>query len=247
MSVADDAKRHPPSERKLSRLWRAGSTPASPALVAGAVIAAIGLLAVFAGPAVAGRASGWIDGALRAAARPESAMSVLRGIAIEGGLVVATIGAVALAAALAAQVVQIGRRGEATSASVAARGEARPSPIDGWQGARALLLAALGGVVVAAAVRGVLLGIGGLSEFPRSADLLQQPMITIGAILSAVVWPLLIVLMAVAALDAIAGRALWLRGARMTRSEVEEEMRDTEGHPLTRERRSVTARRRSDA
>lgn len=245
--MADDAKRHPPSERKLSRLWRAGSTPASPALVAAAVIAAIGLLAAFAGPAVVDRVAGWVDVALTEAARPESALSVLRGIAIEAGLVAAVIGAVALGAAIAAQITQIGSRGGAASASLAARGEARSSMIDGWQGARALLLAALGGVAVAAAVRGVLLEIGRLSETPRSAELLQEPMTTIGAILPAVGWPLLIVLMAVAALDAIAGRALWLRGASMTRSEVEEEMRDTEGHPLTRERRSVTARRRSDA
>jgi flagellar biosynthesis protein FlhB len=112
--------------------------------------------------------------------------------------------------------------------------------VSGWRAARAVLLTGLAAVGVTAAVRGVLVSIS--EVFDAGA-----PLGTMTTLAASVGWPLLIMLLAVAVLDAIADRVTWLRGASMTRREYEEEMRETQGHPLTRERRAVSARRREDA
>ena len=237
--MADESKRYPLSARKLERLWQAGSTPASPGLVAAAVLAVTATLAALAGPTIARWMAGWVQDGLHAAAQPEAAAVYARALALRGGLLIAGIGALLLAAALVAQVSQAGSHASATPATPARREGGRLPWVDAWRIARAVLLTAMAGIVGAAAVRGVL---GGIDE----AFDPWKPMDTFIDLMRSMAWPLLIVLAAVAVLDAIAGRAAWTQRAWMTRREVEEEMRDTEGHPLTRERRDVVARRRRD-
>lgn len=237
--MADETKRYPPGERKLARLWQAGSTPASQALVGAAVIVTAGLLAALEGPGVVAWMSEWVRGSLRAAAQPDAALEVTRVIALRGGLLIAAIGALAFAGAVAAQIAQRGRRSEAVPAAPGGdRGGL--SRVDAWRGARGLLLAGLAAVVLTAAVRGVLMRIEVTFDPHR-------PLGTLGALAGSVGRQLLVVLIATAVLDAIAERAGWIRGAWMTRREVEDEMREAEGHPLTRERRAVVSRRRRDA
>ena len=238
--MADDSKRYPPSERRLSRLWRAGSTPASPALVGAAVIVATGLLVTLAAPVAAGWMSGWVHAALRAAGEPEAALAVAREIALLGGLLAAGVGIFALTAALVVQRMQVRGRAAGARLPPAGREYASLPRIDGRRLARALLLTGLAGVGVAAAVRGALIEVA-------ASDELQGPAETLATVIGPIAWPLLLMLLGVAALDAIGERAAWLRDASMTRREVEEELREVEGHPLTRERRSVLARRRTDA
>jgi len=238
--VADEAKRYPPSERKLARLWQTGSTPASPALVAAAVLAVATVVAALAGPSLAGCMAGWVLESLQVAAHPEAAAQFARSLAVRGGLIAAGIVLPALAAALIVQSAQTGRRSIPGPATPAAReGQALPR-IDAWRSARAVLMVGLAAVVVSATVRGVLMEIGGAFD-------LSDPARTFVMLARSVGGPLLVVLMGGAVLDALAERAGWMRGAWMTRREVEEEMRDTEGHPLTRERRGVAGRRRRNA
>ncbi len=238
--MADDSKRYPPSERRLSRLRQAGSTPASPALVGAAVIVVAGLMATLAWPAMVRWTAAWLHQALHAAGRPETALTTARSIALRGGLAMGAIGIVALAVALAVQGAQRGKHTGGGSWPPRGRDATGARWIDGWRGARAVLVTALALVAVCAAVRGVLMGVDRMAEWASPAE-------TLATVVMPVAWPLLIVLVAVAVLDAIGGRAVWLRRARMTRREVEEEMRQAEGHPLTRERRSVASRRRRDA
>jgi flagellar biosynthesis protein FlhB len=238
--VADETKRFPPSERKLARLWQAGSTSASPALVASAVLAAAAALIALAAPWIVRCLSAWVREGLLGAARPEAAAEFARSLALRGGLLTAAVGLLVLGVALVAQSAQFGRRATGAPATPASREGPTLPRIDTWRGARSVLMVALAAVVVSAALRGVLMGIGDAFD-PR------EPARTFAALAHSVGWPLLVMLMAVAVLDAIAERTGWMRGAWMTRREVEEEMRDTEGHPLTRERRDVAGRRRRDA
>lgn len=238
--MADETKRYPPSQRKLAALWQAGSTPASPALVGAAVIVAAALLGALGGPAMVRWMGTWVQEALRAAARPETAPGVARALAVRGALLAGAVSVLLLAAALIAQVAQCRRAESATAAAPGQRGGASGARVEAWRGGRAVLLIALAAVVVTACVR------GGLTDIERVFEV-ERPVHTIAALTIPIALPLLAVLLAVAVLDALAGRAAWVRSAWMTRREVEEERRDTEGHPLTRERRGVTARRRRHA
>ncbi|MGI5818251.1 MAG: EscU/YscU/HrcU family type III secretion system export apparatus switch protein [Armatimonadota bacterium] len=238
--MADEARRHPPSERKLARLRLAGSTPASPALVAAAVIAMAALLLTLAGPAVASWMAGWVRRALLVAAGSDAALEFARSVAWQGILLTGGIGILMLSTALLAQAAQVGRRLSAAPAEPGRR-EATPEGGTGaWLGARAVLLIALAVPTVAAAVRGVLLESADTSNAQNPPDVFVMAAQSVGP-------PLLIMLLAAAVLDAVASRVAWFRAASMTRREVEEEIRETEGHPLTRERRAVTARRRRNA
>ncbi len=238
--MSDEAKRYPPSERKLARLWQAGATSASPALVAVAVIVTSGLLLALAGPTALGWMSGWIRTGLQAAGQPETALGAVRGIALRGGLMAAGVALIALATALAAQAAQMGSRDDATPSDSARRDRPRALQLDGWRIARAVMLTAVAGVVVAATLRAALVGVSDVFDLARPMEMFISPGRSVGG-------ALLIVLIGVAVLDAIYERTVWLRGAWMTRREVEEETRETHGHPLTRERRSVASRRRTDA
>jgi len=238
--VSDEARRCPPSERKLARLRQAGSTPANPALVAAAVLAASGGLLVAGGAVAFGWMSEWVRASLQAAGDPQTALVVAKGVAFRGALIGGGIALVALVAALAVEAAQSGRRGEATPAAPGRRSLSLGPKIDGWRLGRAALLTAVSVVAVAATMRAVLM------RAPGAFDL-QRPTAVFVVLARSVAAPLLIMLIGVAVLDAIYERTAWTRGAWMTRREVEEEMRETEGHPLTRQRRSVLSRRRDDA
>ena len=242
--MSDEARRHPPSERKLARLRAAGSTPASPALVGAAVLVSAWLLLVVGGPAVGGWLGAWVREALRAAAEPaanaEAAPSVARALAFRGALVIAGASVLVLTSALLVQAAQSGPRSEAAPATVSAREGAGAPRADAWSRGRPLLLCALAAVVIGCTVRAALLGADGLLDTSRPLDAAWAMARSVG-------WPLVTVLVAVALLDALAGRAAWMSGAWMTRREVEEELRDTQGPPLTRQRRGAAARRRRDA
>lgn len=237
--MAAEEKRYPPSERKLARLWAAGSSPANPALVGAAALPVLAALVLLGGEAIAGWIEGWVREALVAASEPATGIAMARVIALRGGLLIAAIGGALLAAALAVQAAQAGRRSTPAPSAPAGDTEHAAPRFEGWRAGRALLLAALAAVVVAAAVRAMLVEADALLD-------LQQPLEALAAIARSVGLPLAAVLIGVAVLDTILGRAAWVQEARMTRREVEEEMRETEGHPLTRDRRSV-ARRRPNA
>ncbi len=236
--MSDEAKRHPPSEPKLARLRAAGALPASPALVGVAVLLGAWLMAVAGGEAGVAWAQAWLREALQAAGDPENAAPLMRGITLRAGLLIGGTGAVLLTCALVAQIIQAGPRSDAALPAGGSPSAGRASP-EAWRGARVLLLSALAGVAVAAAVRGALLSAEGLMG--------EAPLEAVRALARSLGWPLLAMLVAVAALEAFVDRAAWVRGAWMTRRELEEELRDTEGPPLTRERRSATLRRRSNA
>lgn len=237
--MADETRQHPPSERKLARLWRAGSTPASPGPAGAAVIAAGWLLAVAGGPALLRWLSAGVESCLRAAAQPETALTQARMLAVSGGVVAAGVGAIFLAVALIVLIAQSGPRGDGPPPMPASGREGVPRA-EAWRGGRAVLLGCLAAIVVACAVRGALM---------RAEDVLeaQRPLEGLAEVARAIGWPLVVALTGVAVMDAVAERAAWLHGAWMTRREVEEEMRESEGHPLVRGRRSPAARRRADA
>ncbi|GEM_PF-5512681 len=237
--MSDEARRHPPSERKLARLRAVGSVPASAGVVGAAVLAGAWVMALTGGDAAVAWLAAWLREALQAAERPEHALPLVRVLVLRVGLLACGIVAVLLACALLAQIVQAGPRSDAAAPRGSSRstGWATPEP---WRGARVLLLSALAGVVVAAVARGALL----------SAERLicaQGPLEAAQVLGRSLGWPLLVVLVAVAALEAVLDRGVWVRGAWMTRREVEEELRDTEGPPLTRERRRETLRRHRNA
>lgn len=235
--MADEAKQYPASERKLARLWQAGSTPASPALAAVCALASGGALAALVGPHAATWMRGWVETGLLDAGRPEHALRAARALGLQGAAMAAAVGLVVLVAVLVVQLAQRGSRPGGPPVAPASTDGPAPPRAEPWRGARALLLVALAGLGVTAAVRGVLMGIADVFDPMR-------PLGTMMTLAASVGWPLLIMLVGVAVLDAVAGRIAWLRGAAMTRREVEEELRETEGHPLTRERRGTAARGR---
>ncbi len=238
--MADDIRSHAPTERKLARLWRMGVTPASPALVGAGVLAVAWIAALLAAPALSTWAGGLLRGSFEVAGSPESILPAARAMVLQASAVMATLALAALAVAIVVQAVQAGPRGAASAGVGAGRlpatsGLPRPSQIVASV-ARALPILALGAVAVAMAVRAALLEaerlmLGG--DLPRAA----------ASLAASIGWPLLLVVLAAAALDAIIRRAMWLGIARMSRRELEEEMRETEGHPLTRRRRDAVRRR----
>ena len=144
--------------------------------------------------------------------------------------------------ALVAMAAQAGPRAAAGGGTVRppdASDDARRAPAVADAG-RGTLLAGLALVTVAASLRAVL---GRGEELAMGGDLMR----TAADVARAIAWPVLAVLTGAAVLDAIARRVAWARAAWMSRRELEEELRETEGHPLARRRRAPERRRRRHA
>lgn len=238
--MADEAKRHPPTERKLARLWEAGSTPASPALVGAAVLGTVALLLASGGDSLAAWLASWVREGVRAAAQPGDVVEVARSFAFRGGILISAILVPIATAALVVQIAQAGRRSTSGPSAPASREDLHGPRFQCRRLGRAVLLIAVAAVLTTATVRAVLFGADALLDLRRPAEALAGTARSVGL-------PLVVVLMAVGVLDALAERAAWMREAWMTRREVEEELRETEGHPLTRRRREIASGRRSDA
>lgn len=236
--MADEHRPHPPTERRLARLWSAGATSASPALVGAAVLAAAWLLALSIGPAAFGWCADLARQGLSHAAKPDAVESAVAQTVLRGALIIGVVSAILLAVALLAQLAQ---RGPVPSGSPSALPAERTSPaaagFDGLRALRGILMVALAAAGVAAVVRVTLGAAPGLleaGELPRAA----------GALAVSIGWPLLLVVVGAAALDALLGRAAWCRRAWMGHRELQEELRESEGHPLSRERRDRMRRGR---
>jgi len=240
--LADEIRSHPPTERRLARLWSEGITPAGPALVALATMAAGCALGATLWPLLAGGARGLIADGLALAARPEGALTGARVLALRGAAVGGALCALVLLVALVAMAAQAGPRAAAGGGTVRppdASDGARRAPAVADAG-RGTLLAGLALVTVAASLRAVL---GRGEELAMGGDVVA----TAAQVAQAIAWPVLAVLTGAALLDAIARRVAWTRAAWMSRRELEEELRETEGHPLARRRRAPERRRRRHA
>lgn len=228
--MADEHRSHPPTERRLARLWSAGATPASRALVGVAVLATGWGLLMTLGPVAIDWCAELVRQGLSHGADPDAVPSAAGRLVLRAGLMIGVVSAIPLTVALLAQVVQ---RGPVPAGSAftlpAERAGSSARSFDGLRAMRAILMAALAGAAVAAVVRGAL---------AAAPDLLGTEDLGGAAIdlLAAIGWPLLLVLIGAALLDALLGRAAWRRGAWMTHRELEEELRESEGHPLNRER-----------
>lgn len=231
--MADDIRPHPPTQRRLGRLWSAGITPASPALVALAPLAVAWAVVAMLGSILVEWAGDMVADALRLAAHPEAALAGIRVLVLRAALVTGGLSALIMVAAAAAQTVQGGPRSSIQSAA--------PTPPGVGQRLRPafelahivcnLAVLVLAVVTLAAAVRAVLCRAGDLATvrtLPAAAADLA----------SAIGWPVLALLAGVAVLDAIVRRAAWTRMAWMTHREMEDEVREAEGHRLTRQRRT---------
>lgn len=236
--MSDDARSHPPSERRLARLWAAGATPAGPALVAAAVLlAATGLVAAL-GPALWGGAAGLLRDALVLASEPETALAGAGSLALRGLVAIAAASLALAVVAVGVQLVQTGPRPSGPPGQTARPpdGPSSTSPLTAADAARTLVLLALATTGIAATIRAALIRAGSFT--PDSA--LEA---AAGALARAVGGPLLGLVVACAVLDTLLRRAAWTRAAWMSRRELQDELRESEGHPLARRRRPPARRR----
>ncbi len=237
--VSDDRRPHPPTERRLARLWAEGVSPASPALVGAAVLVVMMTLTRIFAPIGLSWCLRIARDGLDAAATPATASVVARQSALQGAMAISLITVVPLLVCLLAQTVQ--RRKASNEASVRTPGGGTQTPhqcsFDGLRLTRGILMVALVAAGVAAVIRGTL----NAAPVLVHADSLFQAG---GELLQAVGWPLLLMMVGVALLDALLGRIAWRRTAWMSRRELEEELRETEGHPSYRERRAKKRRGR---
>jgi flagellar biosynthesis protein FlhB len=222
----------------MARLWSEGATPASRALVGGAVVTTAWLLAFVAGPFALEWCTELVRSGFAAAASPACPQEVAAGLLLRGALPIAMIALTLLAVALLAQMIQRGPRPTGSHIDLAAgRHSSSRQGIDALQIMRAVLMLALAAAAVAGTVCAV---VGFAPELLRAEEL--QP--AVGGLVAEVAWPLLLVLVGAAILDAVIGRVAWRQVAWMSRCEVEHEVRQSEGHPLTRLRRDATMRGR---
>lgn len=235
--MSDDMRGHPPTERRLARLWAVGATPASPALVAGAVLLSAGVLVTALGPALWRAAGDLLREGLTLASEPETALAGVGLLVLRGALAVAVVALVLAAVALGAQFLQSGPRPASPAAQTVPDGATviRPA-LPATEVGRTVVMLALAAVAVAATVRAALMRAG---SFAPGVPLEEAARGLVGAVCG----PLAGLVLAAALLDTLLRRAAWLRTAWMTRRELEEEARESEGHPVTRRRRAPARRR----
>lgn len=234
--MSDDTRGHPPSERRLARLWAVGATPASPALVAAAVLLTAGLLMTALGPALWRSAGGLVHEALTLAGDPETALAGVGVLVLRGAVAIAAVAAVLAAVALGVQFLQSGPRPAGPAAQTVPGGATARPALPAPDVARTAVMLALAAVAVTATVRAALTRAGSLASTASLGEAARELAAAVGG-------PLTGLVLAAALFDALLRRAAWLRTAWMTRRELEEEAREGEGHPLTRRRR-VPVRRR---
>ncbi len=219
--MADESRTYPPTERRLDELRRTGASSASPALVAFAVLAVAWLAAVTLRPMLVDGAVALVGQALRMASEPEAALSGCFALARRAGLVMAVAGISLLAPALALQILQRDPPGQ-PSASGAPRSSSRPAV---WSGlTRFALLTSIAAVGVAAVIRAMLL-------------LASAQALSVAAV-ARTGWALIGLLAFATLVDTLLRRREWIQVAWMSRRELEDELRETEGRSLTRERLS---------
>ena len=237
--MADEMRQYPPSERKLALLWREGITPASPTVVAAAVMLAAGVLIALTGAGAVRLAAGMLTNALRLAVEPQSCVATVKMMSLQAAIVIAVVGIATLAAALLAQALQQGPRPRTPAPDLADghAGSRWPLRFSGALMVRAVLMTSLAAIGTAAAVRGGLTSAGGLLAVDDPCGALLE-------VAAESAWPLLAMLAGAAAIDLLVGRASWANTAWMTRRELEEEQRASEGARLNRERRGMRVRRR---
>ena len=236
--MADEHRSYPPTERRLARLWSAGATPASGALVAVAVLASAWLLIVAAGPLAIAWCAELVRQGLAAAASPGSMPEAALSMVLRGAWFIAIAAAVMFGVAVAAQILQRGAAPAGSPSQLPAeQGSSLQHGFSGRGLVRAMLMIPLALVVVVAVARG--------SVIAGPALLLaEEPGRAAAGLLTALGWPLLLALAGAALLDVALSRAAWRRGAWMTRREREEESREVDGHPLTGQRRHARMRGR---
>lgn len=236
--MADEQRSYPPSERRLSRLWAKGATPASGALVGVAVVAAAWLLALAAGPVALDWGAELVREGFAAAAAPGCPEEAAAGMLLRGLAVIAMVTLTLLSVALLAQTIQCGPKPAGTQIDLPeGRQSSTQQGIDALQIMRGILMVSLSVAAVAGTVHAT---VSAAPEMLRAADL----RCAMSSLVAAVAWPLLLVLVGAAILDALLGRVAWRQVAWMTRRELEQESRESAGHPLNRKRRDATMRGR---
>jgi len=243
--MAEEIRAYPPTERRLARLRALGIAPLSRALVGAAVMVAAWLLLLLAGPALVQWFARVLTGCFEIASTAnglDDAQRALGSLTAHTAMIAAVVGVVCLGAAALATQVQLagwGRGGGTpTGGSLPAESgtAARLAPSGrelGWT----VMIAGIAVVSVILAARGTLsygheLMSGGSRELAA----------TTARMALAIGWRVVAALVGLGLLDYLMQRAAVLQAAWMSRREMEEEARLTEGHPLTLERRR---RRRS--
>lgn len=232
--MSDDLKRYPPTPRRLQKLREAGLSPASSAVTAVAMLLVVTLAGLALGPMLVHGLTRLLADDLQRAVRPAALAAtdlrlLLAGRFAVAGLIVVAAGAIVAAALLLAQALQ-GQVRQHSSKQMylpmmtrvgRSRGRARPAfPV----------LPALVGVCAAVAM--IAAWVRRLAEAESWPGPEQLPQV------GPVWWRWLAALGAVAVLHAA---GTWLRHmsqAQMTRRELLEELRETEGP------RKATVRRR---
>lgn len=240
--MADELRSHPPTSRHLAQLWAQGITPASRVMTGALVVSAAALVTTLIWPWLMTGAQATVREGLVAATRLagaqvgtglSDAVSQARGAALRAWLVVGAFGAVLLVVALVVHRVQLAPRGDGSSEQgFGGRRPAHGGRIGvsdlGWAGLSALV--ALVGVLVA----------GRAAAAGGGTVLVSDPAAALSAAASLagmVALPLLSALLGCALLDVLVCRAAFWAAALMSRRELQEELRLSEGPPLTRQRR----------
>lgn len=239
--MADEIKSYPPTERKLATLRALGFIPTSRVLAGAVVIAVAWLGLVAAGPVLVQCSARALRGSFELAAGADevgAAQQALSWLGLGGGAIAALAGTLCLAAAVMvtqAQAAGWGRSsGAPTGGSLPGGGVAAPrAGPDLVEAGWLVMIAAVAMVSVVLAGRGALtyaeeLMCGGAGKVLEMSA---------GAVME-IGWRVVAALLAVGVLDYLMQRAAFLRVARMSRREMQDELRQTEGHPLTAERRA---------
>ncbi len=243
--MAADTKSYPPSQRRLAQLWARGVTPASTALVGAAVVAAGTTCVLIAWPWLtrgAGEALALALNLAASATHAGEAMTLARTLLLWALAVVGLVGAVAVTVALVVHRLQLAPRGDtgyAPGPSMQSSGTGTPSAAQlAWMLAGAMV--ALASTLVAAR-----------AALGRSATLpVEDPALLMSAargIGVAMALPLLATLLGFGLLDWLMRASDFARSSWMSRQEMQDELRLTEGPELVRSRRRQVRRGERDA
>lgn len=233
--AADDLKRHPPTERRLEQLRRAGDVPHSPALTWAVAMAAGSLAALTLGPTLVGWLGAVMAQDLQQAAVGEATggqLAFLLAAHLATALVVTVSGVgVVAAGAMVGHLLQTGLRANTTArgrgpllpGATAAPAPAKPAKVPLLSLELLVGLAGLGLLVAQMGQR--------LVEAEGWEEVL--PVREAGVLWGR--W--LAVLGALGLLQLARVRAGYWRRVAMSDRELQEEARETTGPPLTRQRR----------
>ena len=245
--MADEIRSYAPTERRLARLRALGFIPTSRALVGAVVIAVAWLGLLAAGPALVDCSARALRGSLELAAGAEeasAAQQALSWLGLRGGAIAALAGIICLTAAVTVTQMQAAGWGRSsgvpTGGSLPGSRAASPRAGPG--------LGEAGWLVMIAAVAVLTTVLAGRSALAYAQELMcggpGQVLETSARAVVNIGWRVVAALLGVGVLDYLMQRAAFLRVARMSRREMQDELRQTEGHPLTAERRAGRRSRR---